>query len=62
LFHGVYPHPPAYQQVALPATDRACAEEAIWLRQSMLLGDLRDMDDIVAAMCKIQQHCDELRE
>jgi dTDP-4-amino-4,6-dideoxygalactose transaminase len=62
LFRGVYPHTPEYQQVAHPATDRACAEEAIWIRHNMLLGESRDMDDIVAAICKIQQHSDELRE
>ena len=62
LFRGVYPDIPDYRQVACPATDRACDEEAIWIRQNMLLGERQDMDDIVAAMCKIQRYSDELQE
>jgi dTDP-4-amino-4,6-dideoxygalactose transaminase len=53
---------PDYRAVQCPATDRACNEEAVWIRQNMLLGTPRDMDDIVAAVYKIQQHSDELRE
>ncbi len=60
LFHGVHPNPPDYRQVALPATDRACDHEAVWLRQSMLLGNRQDMDDIVEAILKIQRYRDEL--
>ncbi|MFQ5694658.1 MAG: DegT/DnrJ/EryC1/StrS family aminotransferase, partial [Terriglobia bacterium] len=60
LFGGGYPHTPEYQKVAYPVTDRACAEEAIWLRHNMLLGERRDIDDIVAAICKIQCYKDEL--
>jgi hypothetical protein len=30
------------------------------VRQNMLLGEHQDMDDIVAAMVKIQSHCEEL--
>lgn len=62
LFQGVYPHIPAYQDVAYPVTDRACTDEAIWLRQNMLLGTQRDMDDIITAIRKIQRYGDELRE
>jgi dTDP-4-amino-4,6-dideoxygalactose transaminase len=62
LFHGVYPHQPDYKAVALPVTDRACAQEALWIRQNMLLGERADMDDIVAAVLKIQRHADELQE
>jgi dTDP-4-amino-4,6-dideoxygalactose transaminase len=60
LFHGVHPQPPDYRQVALPATDRACDDEAIWIRQNMLLGARQDMDDIVEAILKIQRYRDEL--
>ncbi len=60
LFHGVHPNPPDYREVALPATDRACDDEAIWLRQSMLLGERQDMDDIVETILKIQRYRDEL--
>jgi dTDP-4-amino-4,6-dideoxygalactose transaminase len=61
LFHGVYPDAPAYEQVYHPVTERACAAEAIWLRHNMLLGERGDMDDIVAALEKIQRYSDELR-
>src|SRR5262247_670939 len=61
LFRGVYPEMPDYSQVALPATDRACAEEALWVRQSVLLGERQDLDDIVTAIDKIQRHSDELQ-
>jgi len=62
LFSGAYPRMPDYSQVACPATDRACDAEAVWVRQNMLLGERQDMDDIVAAIVKIQSHCDELQE
>jgi dTDP-4-amino-4,6-dideoxygalactose transaminase len=62
LSHGVHPQPPDYATVVCPVTDRACAEEAIWLRHNMLLGTHGDMDDIVAALCKIQQYSNELQE
>ncbi len=62
LFHGVHPEPPDYRQIALSATDRACDYEAVWIRQSMLLGDRQGMDDIIEAILKIQRHCDELRQ
>jgi dTDP-4-amino-4,6-dideoxygalactose transaminase len=62
LFKGVHPSPPDYRQVALPATDRACDDEAVWLRQSMLLGDRQAMDDIIEAILKIQRYRDELQQ
>ncbi|WP_089936567.1 DegT/DnrJ/EryC1/StrS family aminotransferase [Candidatus Entotheonella palauensis] len=62
LFHGVHPNPPDYRQVALPATDRACDDEAVWLRQSMLLGDRQDMYDIIEAILKLQRYRDELQD
>ena len=62
LFSGVYPQIPDYSQVACPATDRACDAEAVWVRQNVLLGERQDMDDIVAAIDKIQRHSHELQE
>jgi dTDP-4-amino-4,6-dideoxygalactose transaminase len=62
LFSGVYPQMPDYSQVSWPVTDRACDVEALWVRQNMLLGERQDMDDIVAAIVKIQSHYDELQE
>jgi dTDP-4-amino-4,6-dideoxygalactose transaminase len=40
---------------ACPQNDRLC-KEAVWLTQTMLLGTPRDMDDIVAAVRKVQAH------
>ncbi|MDH3598966.1 MAG: DegT/DnrJ/EryC1/StrS family aminotransferase [Candidatus Tectomicrobia bacterium] len=62
LFHGVHPEPPDYSAVALPVTDRACSDEAVWIRQNMLLGERQDMDDIAEAILKIQQYSDEVQE
>jgi dTDP-4-amino-4,6-dideoxygalactose transaminase len=62
LFHGVHPEPPDYSAITLPVTDRACNDEAIWIRQNMLLGERQDMDDVVAALLKVQQYCDEVQE
>ena len=39
---------------ACPITEEIC-ERTIWLKQTMLLGDHEDMDDIVAAIAKIQK-------
>ncbi|MBU6399461.1 MAG: DegT/DnrJ/EryC1/StrS family aminotransferase [Verrucomicrobia bacterium] len=42
-----------------PENDRLC-QEAVWFTQPMLLGTRSDMDDIVAAIRKIQAHAGEL--
>ncbi len=62
LFHGVHPDPPDYHQVSLPATEQACAHEAIWIRQNLLLGTQKDMDDILEAVAKVQHYSHELQE
>ncbi|MGC9530027.1 MAG: DegT/DnrJ/EryC1/StrS family aminotransferase [Candidatus Bipolaricaulaceae bacterium] len=43
-------------------TARACAEEAVWLPQNVLLGARSDMDQVVAAVDKIQRHAVRLRD
>jgi dTDP-4-amino-4,6-dideoxygalactose transaminase len=43
-----------YSAVRCAVTERACAEEAVWLTQPMLLASRADMDDIAAAIRKIQ--------
>lgn len=43
-----------YGAMHLPAVEQACAE-AVWLDQSLLLAGREDMDDIVAAIRKIQR-------
>lgn len=39
-----------------PVAERACAEEAVWFTQNMLLGTTRDMDDIAEAIVKVKRH------
>ncbi len=40
---------------ALPVTERACAEEGVWLSQSTLLAGEGDMAQIVQAVAKVQR-------
>lgn len=44
-----------YSKVYCPVCERACAEEAVWLYQNMLLGDEEDMADIATAIAKVQR-------
>ncbi|MDD5705013.1 MAG: DegT/DnrJ/EryC1/StrS family aminotransferase [Kiritimatiellae bacterium] len=43
-----------YRKVRCPACEKACAEEALWLTQNVMLGSRADMDDIVEAVRKVQ--------
>jgi dTDP-4-amino-4,6-dideoxygalactose transaminase len=43
-----------------PVSERACRSEAVWLPQSMFLGDRADMDDVLAAVDKVLAHGAEL--
>ncbi len=43
-----------------PVAQRASEREAIWLEQSVLLGDRQGVDDAVEAVRKVRQHVDEL--
>ena len=43
-----------------PENDRLCEEEAVWLNQYQLLGKKSDMDDIAAAIEKIQKNAEQL--
>ena len=49
-----------YGAVACPVTERACDDEAVWFKQSVLLGTEEDMDDIVEAIQKISENVCEL--
>jgi dTDP-4-amino-4,6-dideoxygalactose transaminase len=62
LFCGVHPEPPDYRHVSHAVTEQVCAEEAIWIRHNMLLGERRDMEDIIEAIQKIRRYGDELSE
>jgi dTDP-4-amino-4,6-dideoxygalactose transaminase len=44
-----------------PANDRLC-KEGLWFGHSMLLGTRRDMEDIIAAIRKVQRNADVLRK
>jgi len=44
----------------LPVTERACSEEAVWLRHSPLLDSEEDLADIPKAIQKIQDNIKEL--
>jgi dTDP-4-amino-4,6-dideoxygalactose transaminase len=48
------------ERTACPANDRLC-EQAVWFTQSMLLGPRSDMDEIAAAIRKIQARAADLR-
>jgi dTDP-4-amino-4,6-dideoxygalactose transaminase len=43
-----------------PVSERACATEAVWIPQTMLLADDQAMHDIAAAVRKVQTHANEL--
>lgn len=43
-----------------PENDKLSGEQGVWLFQTMLLGTRKDMDQIVEAIKKIQQHAPEL--
>ncbi len=43
-----------------PVSERACATEAVWIPQTMLLADEDAMHDIVTAIRKVQDHATEL--
>ncbi|NPV78848.1 MAG: DegT/DnrJ/EryC1/StrS family aminotransferase [Firmicutes bacterium] len=50
-----------YDKVFLPATERACNEEGVWIPQSVLLGSKEDMDDIIEAVEKVKANIGEAR-
>jgi len=47
--------PASPEEEALPNTERACGEQGVWLGQTVLLGEERDMQDIVEAVAKVQR-------
>ncbi len=51
-----------YTKVRCPVCEHACKEESVWLYQRLLLGTKRDMEDIAAAIRKIQANVAELKE
>lgn len=54
-----YSKPVDYSNVKMPATEKACYHEGLWLPQYVLLGSKNDMDDIISAFEKIKENIDE---
>lgn len=50
-----------YSDMRLPATEKACSSESVWLTQSMFLGDKSDMDDIATAVEKVVSCAGEMK-
>ncbi len=50
-----------YRELSLPVCENACDNEAVWIFQSMLLGDGSDMEDIAAAIRKVRENVGELK-
>lgn len=49
-----------YSNVKMPAAEKACYNEGLWLPQYVLLGSRDDMDDVVLAFEKIKGNIDEI--
>ncbi len=49
-----------YSTVNCPVAENACANEAVWFGQNMLLGTKQDMEEIAAAIAKIKANVGEL--
>lgn len=47
--------------ISCPVTEKASFEESVWLQHRLFLGTRKDIDDILAAIRKIQDNADELR-
>jgi hypothetical protein len=51
-----------YSRVMCPVVEKAAEKEACWLSQSVLLGDRKDMDDIITAISKIYEKAEKLNK
>ncbi|MBS7634134.1 DegT/DnrJ/EryC1/StrS family aminotransferase [Candidatus Bathyarchaeota archaeon] len=49
-----------YSNVKMPAAEKACYNEGLWLPQYVLLGSRDDMDDVISAFEKIKGNIDEI--
>jgi dTDP-4-amino-4,6-dideoxygalactose transaminase len=49
------------EQNKCPENDRICNEEAVWIFQSLLLGSKGDMNDIAAAIAKVQKNAGKIK-
>lgn len=44
-----------------PVCEKACRDEAIWIPHRVLLGEQRDIDDVIGAILKVQKNIKELK-
>jgi perosamine synthetase len=49
------------EEIECPVNDRLCGE-GVFLSQNALLGNRRDVEDVVAAFLKVQKHAEALRQ
>ncbi|MBI1387338.1 MAG: aminotransferase class V-fold PLP-dependent enzyme [bacterium] len=61
-YESLYQDRVDYGVVTCPVTERISAEEGVWLFQETFLGNTQDMDDVAAAIAKIQKHAHEAIE
>jgi hypothetical protein len=54
--HLMRKRPKYFRRLPTPIADRA-AEETVYIAQNVFLGTADDMEDIVAALRKVQRHC-----
>lgn len=59
-YEAIYKDRVDYSQVRCQECERMCDNEGVWIFQEMLLGTHEDMDSIVGAIRKIQEHYQEL--
>jgi dTDP-4-amino-4,6-dideoxygalactose transaminase len=58
---SAFPERFQFEAIDLPAAERACEHEAVWLDESIFRAGPRGVDDAVAAIRKIQAHAAELQ-
>jgi dTDP-4-amino-4,6-dideoxygalactose transaminase len=57
----LFPERFEFDKQHFPVAQRASEREAIWIDQSVLLGDRQGVDEAVEAIRKVREHADELR-
>src|SRR5207302_9930022 len=64
LFHATPENCPQlksdYSGVRCPVSERAAYDESLWLPQFLLIGEDRDVDDVLTAIDKVMRNFDEL--
>ncbi len=58
---SAFPERFQFEQMHLPEAERAAEREAVWLEESIFRAGPQGVDDVVAAVRKIQTHAGELK-